>query len=311
MDENRSFNFGKSQLFLFGFVFISLTIAAANSSCNAQILGAIRSSARAASQPAPDPPKRSKRDRENRRHDDDDDDSNILGNILGAVLFGSGSESESSSNSSMGNNLSEPDHQGDIDYEIYSESSSEPELSFSQFPYETGDGIMLDSNVGQASQGKFAFWYGTDFDDIDSWNTQIRFDNSDTIGFDFQWTHLREKLAGLPSDSLNLMDFNLTVPWVKSESMIVRVGGGINLLSDSIGTEVDYNLTMSADFFPTKPVVIGFEIDHGEIGSTHQTHLLSTVGLNWRQVEFMTGYEYRKIGLTEIKGPILGMRLWW
>ena len=306
MDENRSFKLGKSRLFLFSVGFISLIIALANSSCDAQILGAIRSSTRAASPPSSDPPKPSKHNHD-RHHYDDDDDSNILGDILGAVLFGSGSSSDSSAS----NNLSESNHQGDINYEIYAESPSEPELSFSQFPYEMGDGIMLDSSFGQRAQGKFAFWYGTDFDDIDSWNTQFRFDSSDSIGFDFQWAHLREKLEGLPSDSLNLMDFNLTVPWVKSESMIVRVGGGINLLSDSIGTEVDYNLTLSADFFPVKPMVIGFEIDHGELGSAHQTHLLSTVGLNWRQVEFMTGFEYRKIGQAEVKGPILGMRLWW
>jgi hypothetical protein len=138
-----------------------------------------------------------------------------------------------------------------------------------------------------------------------------RFDNSDSIGFDFQWAHLREKLVGLPSDSLNLMDFNVTTMWIKRENVVVRAGGGINLLSDNFGTEVDYNLTMSAELFPVKPLVMSFEIDHGELGSTHQTHLLSTVGLNLRQAEFMTGYEFRKIGRTELKGPILGMRIWW
>lgn len=312
MDGNRSFNSGKSQFFLLAFAIAALAIASDNDSCRAQILNDIRVSSRSPSPPSSDPPKRAKRDRDRHHHHDDDDDSNLIGNIIGAVFFGNDKSSRNSSNDSLANNqFHDSDHRNDIDYELYSQTPQEPDIRFNQFPYESGDGIIQESNVGQTSQHKFAFWYGTDFDDIDSWNTQIRFDNSDSIGFDFQWAHLREKLAGLPSDSLNLMDFNLTTMWIESESVIVRVGGGINLLSDNFGTEVDYNLTMSAELFPVKPVVMGFEIDHGELGSTHQTHLLSTIGLNWRQAEFMTGYEFRKIGQTEIKGPILGMRLWW
>ncbi len=312
MDGNRSFNLGKSHFFLLAFTIAALCIESDNDSCHAQILDGIRLSSRSPSPPSSDPPKSPKRDRDRHHHYDDDKDSNLIGSIIGAVLFGSDdSSSNSSSNSSVSMEFHDSDHQSDIDYGIYAEPTPDSIAGFNQFPYEDGNGIIIDSKIGQPSQRKFAFWYGTDFDDIDTWNTQIRFDNSDSIGFDFQWAHLREKLVGLPSDSLNLMDFNVTTMWIKRENVVVRAGGGINLLSDNFGTEVDYNLTMSAELFPVKPLVMNFEIDHGELGSTHQTHLLSTVGLNLRQAEFMTGYEFRKIGRTELKRPILGMRIWW
>ena len=278
---------------------------------NAQSLSQVRDASRTVSPAAPQPPpeKKSRSHHDHQRHDDCDDGGNIVGDLIGAILFAPFTGNSQSSLSSGSSNLTSSN---DINYEIY--SSDESQFSFLKYPYADQQfGIGADSlpSGGNPLKSQLAFWYGTDFDDIDSWNTQYRLESAGFYGFEFQWSHLTEKLTGVRRDSLNLADFNVTMRWIESPEWVLRTGIGVNLLVDRFGTEADYNLTLSSDFFPVKPCIISFELDHGEIGSTHQTHLLSTIGLNYKRAEILTGYEYRKIGRTEIQGPLLGMRLWW
>ena len=274
---------------------------------SAQSLSEVRIGVRAPSLPDNDSSDNDRR--RNRRDDDDDDDgdNNFVGELISTMLFGGGTVRTQASSSS--------DSGSDIDYEIYSEASGNEgqSISFLDFPYadEKWGSIQVGATQGSSSRLTAATWYSTDFDDIDSWNAHFVLDNPGPVGLDFQWSHLTEKLTGAPRDSLNLADLNLTYRWIESPELISRIGGGINLLSDRFGTEVDYNFTLSSDFFPAKPWIIHLELDHGEIGSVHQTHLLSTVGVNYRRIEYLIGYEYRRIGQVNIDGPLMGIKFWW
>lgn len=281
----------------------------------AQTLDKVRSDARAVSSPSTQqsPPDH---DHDHDHCHDDDDDNNFVGELIGAVFFGNSNRSSTNRSSSIssretGSAGSSSVQSNDIDYELF--ASQSPSVSFLGYPYANDQlGIAhFGGETGQPLQLQTAFWYGTDFDNLDSWNGQFQVDHQGVLGFEFQWAHLTEKLTGLPRDSLNLADFNLTWRLIEHEALILRCGGGLNLLADRFGTTADYNLTLSADFFPVRPVVTRFEFDYGELGAIHQTHLLTTVGLNLRHVEVLTGYEYRNLGGTEIDGPLLGMRLWW
>ena len=104
---------------------------------------------------------------------------------------------------------------------------------------------------------------------------------------------------------------NMRTGFAAMAILVGRAGIGANFLIDRFGTEIDTNLTLSTDFFPVEPLIIEFEIDYGKIGQATHTHLLTTAGVNFNHVEWLTGYEYRRIGSIEIYGPLMGMRVWW
>lgn len=279
----------------------------------AQTLDQIRSDAR-----SPDrvdrPPSRSSKNRNAERsrhhhHDDCEDQNNFLGSLITAFL------ATGNDDSTTENSIRSPSSSNDIQYELYNDSQTTSSNFFS-YPYQAGDGILNQSNSDSfvsRNQINFqtSFWFSPANRNLDSWNGKFRLDSLSGWGGDIHWAHLREQSPGVATDSLNLIDINLTGVWLESEVFLVRSGFGINIMSDRVGTQADYNLTTSADLFPIKPVVISFEVDHGELGSIHQTHLAGTLGVSLRHVEAFAGYEYRKIGPTEIKGPMYGLRIWY
>lgn len=271
-----------------------------------QLLQKIRTEASGEVAPETDPPpdkKKNRSDDHHRSHDhrDHGNDWSLIGFFF-------------NQNGKRNSGHRDCEYENDIDYEIYSSSAPKSPVLFAGRPYALGRGILLDENAvlaGQKSQWRAAFWYGTDFHQIDSWNLHGRYENSSVIGFDFQWAHLTEKVLGLPDDHLNLGDFNLTTRLIESEDLILRLGAGGNFLSDRNASFAGYNLTSSIDWFPVEPVVLSFEIDYGKVGSIHQTHLLATAGVTRNHLEFLTGYESRKLGSTVLSGPLLGIRAWW
>lgn len=231
-------------------------------------------------------------------------ESNLFGELLGMLLFGS---SGNSGPRSMLHGSSR-----DIDYEIYSREQTDS-VFYASFPYEDRAGGMLNPRIGYHKDlsVRTAFWFGTDFDQLNTWNTALRIDGRDAFGLDGQWAYLTESTVPGKQDWMHLGDINLTVPLIEREHVLVRSGAGLNLLVDRQGTVADYNVTLTTNWFPIQPVNFGFEVDYGELGRAHQLHLLSTTGLNFRHLEMFGGYEYRRIGGVELQGPLFGLRLWW
>ena len=282
--------------------------------CGAQSLANIRSQARAVS-PETDKPREDSREEDRKRgvYREENRQNGLFNAALGGIVNSLLGGSRVDSVWVTGETVEESPSFGEIDYHLYADA--DPVISFVGYPYASGqEGIAAWEDAplsAQTYQVQTAFWYGTDLDTIGSWNTRFRFDNNGPLGFELHWAHLTEKRNGLPLDRLNLADLNFTWRLFEKESILLRAGGGMNLLMDRVGTEVDYNLTLSADFFPARPWVLSCELDHGEVGATHQTHLLATLGLNYRHAEAFSGYEFRRVGRTDIGGPLLGVRFWW
>jgi hypothetical protein len=85
----------------------------------------------------------------------------------------------------------------------------------------------------------------------------------------------------------------------------------MNWLAAGGQEEYDWNSTFKFNAFPGQPWIVSGEVDYGELGSVHQVHTALSTGVNWKHGEVFIGYDYRKIGSTELHGPMLGGRLWW
>jgi hypothetical protein len=80
-------------------------------------------------------------------------------------------------------------------------------------------------------------------------------------------------------------------------------------LADDIDSEFGFNFTYGGDIYPIKPLVISAELDAGWIGEAWLIHLRSTVGVQWKQVEVYTGYDYLEIGQVQLDGFVAGVRV--
>ncbi|HTN77247.1 MAG TPA: hypothetical protein VL096_18440 [Pirellulaceae bacterium] len=90
--------------------------------------------------------------------------------------------------------------------------------------------------------------------------------------------------------------------------MQLRSGIGVAWLGDARQLDAGFNFTYSGDFYPVKPLVLSGELDAGWVGEAWMIHLRSTIGVQWRQVELFTGYDYREIGQTQLDGWVSGVR---
>lgn len=129
-------------------------------------------------------------------------------------------------------------------------------------------------------------------------------------GVDFQWNSYREELGGGLVDELHFADINFLYRLAEHETYLIRAGLGVNILGDAFATDTGINFTTRLDVFPVRPFVITTEIDLGTIGDTETIHGAARVGLILDRFELFGGYDYRRIGAFELKGPMAGLQIW-
>lgn len=188
---------------------------------------------------------------------------------------------------------------------------------FAPYPYEGTSGSMVfdHGTTGEIPPAGYVWAikvrgeYGDDFDSLTRYSGHVLVEHSNRWGFDSETNYWREALAGGGHDELWTGDANLLFRFAQSERAQFRAGLGANWLSDNVGTELGFNFTYSADFYPAKPLVLSSELDAGWLGEAWLIHLRTTIGVQWRQVEVYTGYDYREIGSTQLDGWISGVRV--
>ena len=127
--------------------------------------------------------------------------------------------------------------------------------------------------------------------------------------FDARFQHLAERLADGGQDQLWTGDCNVTYRFAQSEFAQFRAGLGINWLNDPTQTDLGFNFTYGADFFPAKPWVFSAVLDAGTLGHAGLFRFRTTAGVVYRSVELYSGYEYTDIGSVHWNGLIGGVRL--
>ncbi len=151
---------------------------------------------------------------------------------------------------------------------------------------------------------------GNDFRGLNRAGLQVHLDHTSRFGISTSWNWYRETLSNGSSDDIVIGDINLTYRFARNEIASVFAGVGVRTLSDRSRTDLGVNFTYGGDWFPVRPLVVSTVFDAGTIGSTVFVHARGTVGLMYRQIEFFGGYDFLRIGSTNLEGPLLGLRLW-
>ncbi len=261
------------------------------------------------------PPKPKKR---NHCHCDDND--NILGAILGAILFGSSDD--------------------DDDYEINTYDDPppprifpppEPEpppptLKFPCYPYPLGlpgymqvDPMPVEHLTGQKDELlnlkpwaiRVSIEDSYDFhSDINRFNGRFFAETRGGLGLHTSWDWLHEDLPTDQSDDAVLGNIMLTYRFIEDKHFLMRWGVGVNLFSDDYRSDAGLNWMLGLDVFPCEPWVVSSIIEGGWIGNTGTWHTQATAGYLFRGFEIYVGYDFRQIGSNNIHGPLAGLRLW-
>jgi len=130
------------------------------------------------------------------------------------------------------------------------------------------------------------------------------------VGLAASWNALEERLPTGGRDQLCIGDCNLVYRFAQAEWAEFRSGLGFNWLNDRGGTNLGFNFTYAADFYPWKPWGVSTGIDWGTLGRAELFRFRATVGLVRYGIEPYVGYEYTDIGQAHWNGLVGGLRFW-
>lgn len=111
-------------------------------------------------------------------------------------------------------------------------------------------------------------------------------------------------------DQLMIGDINLLWRHYQTDSTQARMGLGTRFLSDRVQTDWGFNFVYGFDWFPKQPWSIGTQLETGTLGNAWVFRATGRIGLVWKYSEVYAGYDYLRIGSTELQGPMVGLRIW-
>lgn len=190
-------------------------------------------------------------------------------------------------------------------------SSPVPPLRFQDFPYAIDpSGYMSRLKSPKRWSARSTFEFGQDSYGLERTGLGLLLEHQTGAGLDFQWNSYREDLGGGVTDELHFSDINFLYRVAEHENYLVRAGLGINILGDAFETDTGINFTARLDVFPVKPIAITTEFDLGTIGDAETIHGAIRAGVMLNRFELFGGYDYRRIGSIELKGPMAGLQVW-
>ena len=88
----------------------------------------------------------------------------------------------------------------------------------------------------------------------------------------------------------------------------MRIGAGFNWLADSWGSDFGFNLTSGFDAKLTERVILGGEVDLGNLGHSDYLHAQLSLGYRLENVELVVGYDHTNMGSVDLDSPFAGLR---
>ena len=150
-----------------------------------------------------------------------------------------------------------------------------------------------------------------DFDGLNRINGQLLLDTTYRFGLLGSWSYLHERLERSRTDDLQLGDLNLVYRFAQNKWVQVRSGVGVRFMIDRDDTHYGFNFNYSGDLFPVEPLVLSTSFDVGSLGHAFVLHARQTAGLSFRGWEAYLGYDFLRIGSTNLQGPVIGLRYWY
>lgn len=148
-------------------------------------------------------------------------------------------------------------------------------------------------------------WYGGGVDGISQGNLGVLFQSPGGIGLDGNVRTVREQ--GF-SDHLWLGDLNLVYEPVCNDFFRLRIGAGVNWLADRWGGDAGFNLTSGFDAQLSERVILGGEVDLGNLGASDYLHAQLSLGYQLDSAEIVIGYDHTNIGAVDLNSPFAGLR---
>lgn len=209
---------------------------------------------------------------------------------------------------------------------VYEHNAELPPMSFLDYPYQGKFPGYLSKSLLSSEEysntwkdrihqspwfGRISIDDGFDFNNRVSRSTgSILLDTSDRWGFQTTWSVLAERQPCGCIDTLGLGSTNITYRYLESRRLMLRAGLGANTLIDRQGDNWGFNFHLDSDWFLKRPFIASSVFDVGTLGSSTLMHVRGTVGVNYRGWEMFGGYDWLRIGSTDIHGPLVGIRLW-
>lgn len=158
---------------------------------------------------------------------------------------------------------------------------------------------------------RLALEESNDFDGLNRLNGHLLLDTTYRLGLQASWSYLHERLEGNRADDSQLGDVNLVYRFAQNKWVQVRSGLGVRIMTDNHATHYGWNFNYSGDLFPIKPLILSTSLDVGTLGEAWVVRARQTAGVSFREWEMYLGYDFLRIGSTNLQGPVIGLRYWY
>ena len=155
--------------------------------------------------------------------------------------------------------------------------------------------------------GRLSSTYGYDFDDITQGCFGLLLQSPGGFGLDTSVMMFRENGATF-RDHLWMGDVNLVYEVINSGDFRARMGVGINWLGDQYGGESGFNLTTGFDWQLSPKWILTGETDFGNLGDSDLFRGELSIGRQFGNAEWATGYRHTDIGGISLGSVFTGFR---
>ena len=180
---------------------------------------------------------------------------------------------------------------------------------FQRFPYADSPGYL--NNITPDPRiwtFRLSLEYDANLANYQRASGEILFSTFNRIDLNAQGTEIWERKDG-KWDSIFFERTNILWRFAQTEFFQFRTGVGMNFLADS-KNEVGPTFHYGMQLFTARNSVLTGGIDWGTLGHAPVFHGRMTIGVQRRELEIFTGYDYQRIGDADISGVIAGCRLY-
>jgi hypothetical protein len=129
------------------------------------------------------------------------------------------------------------------------------------------------------------------------------------LGADASVDYWSESSRG-QTDELVTGDVNLLFRIAQSSHFLARAGAGMNWLAGDTRADFGWNVTYQTDWFPGPMWVLSAELDGGSFGNAGLFHFRTTAGYCLSCVELYAGFDYLRLGHSDLPSAVCGLRFW-
>lgn len=175
---------------------------------------------------------------------------------------------------------------------------------------ETVDGVHTPYSWDRLLSVRAAAEAGTDFSGVNRLGLSFLVDTMTRFGIGGSVQFFEEDKRALETDRLAIGDINALFRFAQSQRWQYRAGIGMRFMDDKNRTDLGINFVYGWEWFPKEPYTFSAQLEAGTLGNATVFRATGRMGLVWKHAEAYAGYDYLRIGSTDLQGPMIGLRLW-